>query len=91
MSTHGLYPHIPIKQSQDILQVCLQMESNSKFIKLPYEATVFIYWIIFHFKEFQSAAVGQKIKIKMEACPKMSQLFVFCKKNVLISNVISDI
>ena len=37
----------------------------------------FICWITFHFEEFQSAAIGKKIKIKMEVRSKIYDLFIY--------------
>ena len=49
--------------------------------------SISICWITFHFKEFQSAAIGKKIKIKIEHGPKTYQLFILPLKSV--SDVIS--
>ena len=40
----------------------------------------FICWITSHFEEFQGAAIGKKIKIKIELGPQEYQLFVLPSK-----------
>ena len=57
---------------------------DSNFV--PVRPQFFICWITFHFKEFQSAVIGKKIKIKIELGPKMYQLFVLLSKQFFVSD-----